>query len=251
MNPLLTIITLTIPGRESQLSRLSEEISLQSVNTPTRHHVIRGSGGYGRKMRMSLSNVQSGYVCWVDDDDWIYPTYVEDILNAIHQNQPDVVTFGSVTPGHVPAWLRFGKRDNEGTSPDGGNIRSANHYCAWRFDLAKSMPWLPQNYAAESVWYTGLRLAYPNLREHHIPKVLHEYRYTQSDTKCQNGRSIHLSMANGGNKITILRAFGNQLFVAKGSRQPVHGYYMAMSSSGEFIVIPTTETQILQEIRLR
>lgn len=199
----LTVVTLTIPGREASLERLCREIARQSAGLPVQHLVHSGPNRYGTEMRRSLERAPGTHVSYVDDDDFVEPSYVADICAAL-ESDPDVVTFGSFTPGCPPCWLRANRGDNSGT-PEEGNVKTANHYCAWRKTLAMSSPWLPRNYGAEYIWYTALNLANPGLREVHVPKCLHVYLYNAAETRCQDRESIGQSLANGGNRILICR----------------------------------------------
>lgn len=212
----LTVATLTIPGREDRLEALKREIKRQSLEYPVEHLIVPGEGSYGEKMAASIVQANGVYICWMDDDDWPEPNYIEEIVRGIHARPvPDVITFGSASPNCVPAWLRWGAKDNEGVTEDGGNIKAANHYCAWQVDLAWKAPWVPKNYGAEYLWYTALRETQHNVKEHRINKVLHEYRYDPHDTKCQNHEGIAMSFADGGRHVAIVEVSDGRIGVVK------------------------------------
>ena len=193
--PTLSVITLTVPQRQEQLELLKAELAKQIGDHDVEHFIQEGLEPYGTKMRMSLEAARGQYVCWMDDDDWPSPDYISELVNGIG-NSPDVITFGSYTPGSVShCWLRANREDNC-ESTELYIVKTANHYCAWKREIALSAPWLPRWYGAEVVWYTLLSLGYPNLVEHHIPKILHEYRYDSSKTLCQNRKAIDASLKN-------------------------------------------------------
>lgn len=187
----------------------------------------------------------------MDDDDWPLPGYVDKILEGITTN-PDVVTLGSYTPGpkSVPAWLRVGAKDNSGRGKDNGIIKTANHYCAWKREIALASPWLHRNYGAEYVWYTALRLGFPSVKEYFIEEVIHEYRYSSTGTICQDRKSIGESLADSS-KVKILRYKGSLLY-AKGEKQPdKHGYYLAQSPDGKISHVLATDCELLEEVKYR
>jgi glycosyltransferase involved in cell wall biosynthesis len=249
----LTIITLHLPERADKLRALRAELARQvsEFGAGVQHLVYSDpSQPYGCSMRNSLELSTGRYVCWMDDDDWPMPRYVAGLMEGVRAGA-DVVTIGSYTPGCVPAWLRFGVEDNCGRDPiDDGNIKSANHYCAWKREYALAVPWLPRYYGAEAAWYTGLRLAFPNLREHHVHEVLHEYRYDACDTKCQNREAIGKSLAQGARVALLLRESGD-VVMAVGYNQPAGGYYTVYTPDARTEVVPEGRVRVLKVIVYR
>jgi predicted O-methyltransferase YrrM len=251
--PLLTIATLTIPSRKLDLQGLMIEIAFQIGDEPVEHLIEEGPERYGVKMRRSLERSSGQYVCWLDDDDLVHPAYVSSILKGIRSTPtPDVVTFGSYTPGNPPAWLRWGVTDDYGLREDGyGKVKTANHYCAWRRDIVMSVPWLPRNYGAELAWYTGLRHEWRGkITEHHIPEVLHTYCYNPNGTQCQDRPSIDDSLKDGGNKVTILRHKEGVILMAKGwDKNPTT--YKAQWPNGFTLTVPSEDVKIVDSIVYR
>lgn len=246
-DPAWTIITLNIPGRDDSLSLLADEVARQSKGSPVEHLVHRGGNPYGTEMRSSLMRARGQWVSWVDDDDFIEEGYVKEIVAALNDGGPDVVTFGSHSPGHRPAWLRVGRKDNDEERPD-GIVKTANHYCVWRKTIAGSVPWLPRYYGAEYAWYTGLRVAHPGLREAFIPKVLHRYNYNPQGTKCQNEKAIGESLADHGTKVKIIRHKDGRILMACGWQQPSNGWYHALDASGAVREIGSDKVEVLEEV---
>lgn len=246
---LLTVATLHLPHRKDELDKLKAEIRQQAGNESVEHLIEEGPERYGFKMRRSTERASGQYICWIDDDDWPMPGYISSILEGIRSRPtPDVVTFGSYTPGCVPAWLRFGVKDNSGVAADGGNIKAANHYCAWKIAVAASSPWLPRNYGAEFVWYTALRHQYTGkLVEYHIPKVLHEYRYDAQGTRCQDRRSISESLKDGGARVLVLRHKDGQMLFATGWNHE-DGNYKAQWPNGITLTVPSSDVTLIDEI---
>lgn len=252
--PLLTVITLHLPHRAFKLQELRAILGEQIApyGDVVEHLIISDSSvTYGELMGRSVRQARGQYVCWMDDDDLPEPEYVDEIMKAIRtEPAPDVVTFASYSPrpngDRIWARLRFGAKDNE--FEDGqGVTKSANHYCAWRREIAASAVWLPRNYGAEYIWYTSLRLAYPNLREVYIPKLLHRYVYNAADTRCQNATSIGRSLANGGNVVHILKGVEDgRLYAAVGPHQPRNGIYRAYTPELQLVSLKKSEVMVLE-----
>lgn len=255
--PILTVVTLTIPGREESLRQLQDELSRQisECGHYVEHLIEEGPERYGVKMRRSTERASGRYVCWMDDDDFPTPDYIQSIVDGINSTpEPDVVTIGSCTPGCVPAWLRYGVTDNSGIAPDGGNIKAANHYCAWRRWLALSSPWLPRNYGAEFIWYTVLRKRWAGLLiEYHIPKVIHTYLYNASGTRCQDRPSIDDSLKDFGNRVLVLQHKDGQILAATNIPPTKHKptTYRVQWPNGITLTIPVTDVKVIDEIIYR
>jgi glycosyltransferase involved in cell wall biosynthesis len=101
IKPKLSIMLITCANRVQLLNDLIQELERQTKGLPVEilylgdNRYITVGGKRNRLKRMAVGD----YSCWIDDDDWIAPTYVEDILRGI-EHDPDVVTFtNKVTQG--------------------------------------------------------------------------------------------------------------------------------------------------------
>lgn len=251
---LLTVATLHLPERKLDLQALQIELAFQIGDLPVEHLIEEGPERYGVKMRRSIERAGGRYICWLDDDDLVEPNYVSAIIDAIRSEPtPHVVTFGSYTPGCPPVWLRSGHHDDSGFLDNDrtrGVIKSANHYCAWRKDIASSVPWLPRNYGAEVAWYTGLRHQWHGrIIEHHIPQPLHIYCYNEKKTKCQDRPSINDSLKNGGNRVVIYYREG-QCVMGTGWDRDAKDHRVQWPN-GFVLTIPASELTYVDEIIYR
>lgn len=92
--PKLTILINTLTTRFNFISSLIEEIEKQSNGLPVEILYLGDNRsmtiGYKRNQlkRMAIGD----YSCWIDDDDWIVPTYIQHIMAGI-EHTPDIVTF--------------------------------------------------------------------------------------------------------------------------------------------------------------
>lgn len=203
-----------MPEREQQLNILSQEITKQikdcGLEDQVEHVICEGDEVYGNKMRRSLCDTRGYYISYVDDDDFILPGYIRLIYHALMLT-PDVVTFGSYSPGCITYWSRT-NRDDDSYKDKLGGIKSANHFCVWKRDIALTGVWLPRSYGADYVWYSLLNTVYPNLAEVHIKQLLYEYRFNPQLTLCQTRQRIDESLEEG-RFITYYQHCDGRLFV--------------------------------------
>lgn len=191
----LSIITATIPERRTTLNFLTRK--LEQYEGQVEHVVVPGDGTVGRKINAGFQRAKGRYVCVLDDDDWVATDYVASILNAI-EYKPDVVTFG-VQKGDEVYWLRAD------TDVDHGDVRMANHLCAWKREIALSVPCLPRNYGWDVVWYNCVRLSGLVHDAHFVRRVLYFYQFSREGTRAQSPASIADSLDNNGRLIRIVR----------------------------------------------
>lgn len=177
----LSILICSLPERAHHLANLMSTLSLRDGveiicdnrprNVPT-----------GVKRNDLIARAKGEYVCFVDDDDWVEPSYIEDILAAIEQS-PDVITFKGwmTTDGlHPVDWcIRLGEKYEARTDPDGITryYRFPNHLCPIKKSIASSFTfpavWQGEDYA----WAKAIHDARVLKTEVHIDKRLYYYRF--------------------------------------------------------------------------
>lgn len=182
----LSILTPSIPSRADRLAKLSEAIAEQIGDLPVEHLVLidnkRRTIGEKRDNLLRLANGE--YIAFVDDDDTILPGYVDELLRAIN-SAPDVITFEQHAYFDGVLYrvnFRHGQPNNE-LLPDVLNTRAAWHVCAWKQSVAlrSRFPWV--QYGEDWAWAEPLNAL--ELKEHHINKVLHEYRFRSEVTEAK------------------------------------------------------------------
>jgi len=183
MNPTLSILTPTIPGRESQVKNLESEIAKQAGNLPVEHLVLSDNRkrSIGKKRQALLDIARGEYVAFCDDDDYIKPGYVASILEAAKQS-PDVITFQQASSYNglkSRVIFKLGQGDFK-YNPMGDTLRDAWHVCAWRRDLVKNCLFGDSNYGEDAVWcHQARHLARTTV---HIDKILHAYIHDAATT---------------------------------------------------------------------
>jgi len=185
---ILSILTPAVPSRFAQLQKLSDEVARQchEIGTQDVEHLIfcdNKKRTVGQKRDNLLRMARGKYVAFVDDDDWIAPSYMQQILLASKDN-PDVITFHQLA--YVDALssdieFKLGN-PNEPFNPDGTTRRNAWHVCAWRRTLAIQSAFPASNYGEDWAFAAPLCAA-KNLVEVHIAKVLHEYHHSSKTTE--------------------------------------------------------------------
>jgi glycosyltransferase involved in cell wall biosynthesis len=89
---MLSVLICTIPKREHLFKSLCHIITDQ-INGSQVELLSDGSGlTTGEKRQRLIEQAKGEYVCFIDDDDMIEPSYIQDILVAI-SHRPDVVGF--------------------------------------------------------------------------------------------------------------------------------------------------------------
>ena len=185
MTPILSVLTPAVPSRMAQLGKLCDELARQIGRLAVEHLTLLDNKrrSVGEKRDALLRAARGAYVAFVDDDDWISPDYVAELVKAAREG-PDVITFNQhCTVNAVKFEVQF-KLGNPNEAPNGvGTIkRNAWHVCAWRRTLAIQSRFPASNYGEDWAFAAPL-CALPGLREVHIPKVLHYYRHSSETTE--------------------------------------------------------------------
>jgi hypothetical protein len=85
----VTVVTLTIPGREWMLRRNMEAVRNQTVGPVHAHLVDDAPGDVGLLYNGLVGRVETEWVCLCDDDNWLHPDHLRTILPAM--DDADVV----------------------------------------------------------------------------------------------------------------------------------------------------------------
>ena len=186
-NPILSILTPTIRGRESQVIALQEKIASQigtQYGVPMVEHLTLSDNrarSIGAK-RQALADIARGqYIAFVDDDDDVAPDYVESLLKAA-ETGADVITFRQrAIYNGLDSEVHFGVNNQDGPfNPGGITLRAPWHVCAWRRERVEGCLFGESNYGEDLVWCQQARKRIRTA--HHIDKVLHTYRHDAATT---------------------------------------------------------------------
>lgn len=188
-NPKLSILTPTIPGRESQAKALSLKLSRLIGNAPVEHLILSDNRkrSIGAKRQALVDIARGDYIAFVDDDDDVKPKYIEKLLQAIEQGA-DVITFKQeaiYNDQRSTVIFRAGYPD--GPFINGGTtIRGPWHVCAWRRKAVEGCLFGESNYGEDRVWSLQAR---ERIRTStHIDNVLHKYHHDAETTAAPEGQ---------------------------------------------------------------
>lgn len=191
-NPILSILTPTIRGRESQVIALQEKIASQigtQYGVPMVEHLTLSDNrarSIGAK-RQALWDIARGTYCaMIDDDDDVSDDYVASLLRAA-ETGADVITFRQrAIYNGLESEVHFGINNQDGQfTPGGITLRAPWHVCAWRRERVEGCLFGESNYGEDIAWCQQSR---KRIRTgHHIDRVLHTYRHDAATTAAPEG----------------------------------------------------------------
>lgn len=138
----------------------------------------------GEKRNVMVDASHGRYIQFVDDDDRVAPDMIETVLEATDHGT-DVITFlAEVTINGGPSKpCRYSLDYRRDVNTDALYCRLPNHICAVRSDLAKRSAFPSLIRGEDSGYAKALR---PLLKtEHHIPRVLYFYDYSDETSETQ------------------------------------------------------------------
>ena len=156
---------------DPQLARFSTAVEL----------LVSSDGGQkpiGRKRNELMERATASYLCFIDDDDLVAPTYLEDILTALAQT-PDadcvalegIVTFDGAHPCRFVHSIAY----RSWYDADGIFYRPPNHLNAVKVQLARQIPFPEILYGEDRDWSARLL---PLLKtEAPVSRTLYYYEY--------------------------------------------------------------------------
>ena len=187
----LSILICSLEKRKEQLAELLAELNLQitscdaSAIVEVLTEVDSKQITTGAKRNNLLNKAHGKYICFIDDDDHIYPNYIKLILEAIESDADCIATTGifSINGGHPVKWRlskdfidedKFDSQINEIVF-----FRRANHLTPVKRELALQAMF-PDQSNAEDKEYSG-RLN-PFLKtEVKIDKSIYHYDFKNYD----------------------------------------------------------------------
>jgi hypothetical protein len=199
MNPILSILTPTIPSRIADLDGwrhdpemnqpcretiyLIETIESQISDLPVEHLVLcdNRARSIGAKRQALVDIARGQYIAFVDDDDDVSGDYVASLLEAA-QTGADVITFRQrAIYNGLESEVHFGARNQDGPFIPGGiTLRAPWHVCAWKRAVVQGCLFGESNYGEDLVWCQQARKRIRTA--HHIDKVLHTYWHDAATT---------------------------------------------------------------------
>jgi len=187
---ILSILTPSIPsrmysdkGHTMELECLQQKIERQIVGQSVEHLILSDNRkrSIGAKRQALLDIARGQYIAFVDDDDDIADSYVEELLTAAASGA-DVITFmQAATYNGKKSVVDFQLRQGDQYfNPGGITIRDAWHVNAWRRSRVAHCQFGESNYGEDLTWcQQARRMAETTV---HIPKILHFYNHDVNTT---------------------------------------------------------------------
>ena len=192
MNPLLSILTPSIPSRLQRLGMdcqwLMSQLNEQIGDLPVEHLVLcdNRARSIGAKRQALVDIARGQYITFVDDDDDVSDDYVASLLRAA-ETGADVITFRQrAIYNGLESEVHFGINNQDGQfNPGGITLRAPWHVCAWRRERVEGCLFGESNYGEDIAWCQQSR---KRIRTgHHIDRVLHTYRHDAATTAAPEG----------------------------------------------------------------
>lgn len=214
---LLSILIPTIPSRLKQFGNLMGELIQQQVKLPEEFKqrveiladntkpFLEGGKSIGEKRQYLLTEAKGEYICFLDDDDWVAPNYLEMLVRHCQLNlciniiedqieikKPDVVCFNTfIKNDYYWALITMSliHTKNEEVGPIGITERTPWHICPIRAEIAKKHSFDNINHNEDWTW---LQKVIPELKTYiFIDCILTQYNHSEkgseADKILQNG----------------------------------------------------------------
>ena len=201
--PALSILIASLECRAAPLAELLAELHRQIFQNAdpwaVEIHIARDAGAQnvGVKRDALLRRARGRYVCFIDDDDMVAHTYIQDILDAgrAEPNADCVVFAGRLeVDGRYVGPFDYSIAHRRYYQTANRYYRTPNHLCPVKRELALAVGFAPLN-CGEDTDYA--RRLYPLLKTEASVRVrpdaperkeLYRYRFSPSLTATQKGR---------------------------------------------------------------
>ena len=203
---MLNILIPSIPERASQLKRLTSELFNQ-IEYCRKVHPTLGSVSYivdnskrfldgglsiGQKRQRLIDAATEPYLCFLDDDESISPSYVETLLRLCNQDK-DVCTFRNISKFDNYWCVVDLSLQNENEQAGELDIvrRKPWHICPVRSIFAKTATFPDSNYGEDWLWFEQIL---PHLQtEAKTNAVIHQYNHSVKTSEADKAHETSCS----------------------------------------------------------
>jgi GT2 family glycosyltransferase len=135
----------------------------------------------GFKRQRLIERAKGEYVIFIDDDDWIEPHYIEELLKAAESNADCFAINGiMIYDGQRRVKWKLSKDNQNQDVHENGELiylRRTNHITAVKRSIALAAGFPDKSNAEDKAYSERLNLA----SEHLIEKPMYQYRYQSHD----------------------------------------------------------------------
>lgn len=188
MKPILSILILTIDGREHFMERLKFDIAKQMHKFGLKDGVDievnvskdrKGENSIGKKRNALLQSCRGEWECFIDDDDQISTEYLCKAINILKTQNPDCINLiGSMTTNGIGSetFIHELKHKTYFTQ-NGVHFRPPNHLNIIRSSIAKQFIFPEINHGEDTAWAMDLCNSGLIKTEGRIEEVSYYYQY--------------------------------------------------------------------------
>ena len=178
----LSILICSLEQRKQLLELLVRELEKQVSLAKARGKVEiltdidRGEKIIGQKRNDLLNRAKGDYIVFIDDDDWVYPCYVKEILKALKTNPDSLAICGHMTTDGANQEQWFISIEHEWVRTNGIYYRFPNHITPVKREHALKVKFPTINCHEDYQYGLGLR---GHLKtEVKIEEPVYHYRYS-------------------------------------------------------------------------
>ena len=199
----LNVLIPTIPSRQHKLERLLESLNKQrdsnlliSVLNTTNKMTI------GAKRNAMISQSDSRYISFIDDDDLVSDDYISNILTSIDKNQPDAIGFkiayfnNGTHSGVIDQSMKYKMFTKEIFKTAGDTSffsvkKPINHLNPVKTNLVKSIGFPDISYGEDKVF--SLMLQSRLKSEDYIDKYMYHYLYDNGNNSLNTFKNTYIN----------------------------------------------------------
>ena len=175
----LSVLIPSIPERLESLAGLVVDLTAQAGGLPVEVLVFLDNKRRttGAKLNNMIEAAQGGYVTVADDDDRVAPTYVRDLLDAIHRNPGvDCIVFDVALyiGGKFVKIFRYGV-EYGWTETDDCIYREPGPLMCWKRQVAVRYKFPDQCIDEDSAWIAAGPWKHEPIWQARIDTVLYDY----------------------------------------------------------------------------
>lgn len=208
---------LTSRNWEKLHTELMKQVKLCDHKVQVLVELDSGESSSGLKRQKLMEQASGKYICYVDDDDRVSPSYVSSLVEGCLSGT-DVVTFN--------LQMKNARKQNEiwkfglnGNDRKNGRM-CVNHLCAWKKSIASRVAWVPElGYWDDHFWFEPLFYAGLVRTQFHVDRVLYYYDYDANITVNQRRERILITKNYAApNGVPCFSNCEGQIFMGDGGK---------------------------------
>lgn len=230
---ILSILIPSIPERRNQLLQLTNELYRQVLQLQTTHPSLgsveilvddsikftEGGLSIGGKRELLKQRASGKYLCFLDDDDYPTPNYIETLVRLCNEGQ-HIVTFRTLIKNdHY--WsiidMNLDTLINQEVSPHGTINRTPWHICPVLSEIAKKETFSDLNHNEDWTWME--RVLKNVTTQSHSDMILTQYNHSEQGSEADaitrvseptQYRTCLISLAINGREDYVAKSVGLQ-----------------------------------------